>query len=172
MKIEAGKRYVRRDGNVSGIIESDKSGITGLDFPFRDEIETYSVNGEVWLSRQSDLDLIAEYKESQIKEIDFTKPLRIVKLFFSAKHIGRGLDAMDVVQYRVPSGTVITVSVDKFGRLDGEAFVENIPEKLVMWVNFYEYSAYGYPTREEADDAAGPDRLSCVRVECDEGEGL
>lgn len=48
------------------------------------------------------------------------------------------------------------------------------PKKQAFWVNVYP-SAFGadrYKTKEEADRGAGYQRIACVRVEFEEGEGL
>ena len=169
MKIEEGKRYIRRDGTLSSVIYSNALGISGLEFPFRDKTETYNQSGQCWYTHQSELDLIAEYKEQEMKEIDFDKPLRFMDSTDELKYIGLASRALHVVEIVPVNGLI---QVDKYGKSAGWSNVENIPEKLVMWVNFYKDSAYGYLTREEADHAAGSYRLSCVRVECDEGEGL
>lgn len=62
MQIEAGKRYVRRDGSVSGLIGSRDS----VDYPFKD-IEsghTLTIGGNVYRGgSQHDYDLVAEYIE-------------------------------------------------------------------------------------------------------------
>ena len=104
-----------------------------------------------------------------MKEIDFKKPLRFMDSTDELNYIGidsRGFHVVEIVSANC------LIQVDRYGKSDSWQDIENIPEKLVMWVNFYKDSAYGYPTREEADNAAGSYRLSCVRVECDEGEGL
>ena len=63
MKIEAGKRYVRRDGEISGGIDA----IVSASHPFSDNRAgwTYNVGGafNVDTNRPSKLDLISEYIE-------------------------------------------------------------------------------------------------------------
>ena len=167
MKIEEGKRYVRRDGKVSGKIITRISDA----YPFFDpqRVVTYSAIGKTFSGMEIGPDLITEYKEPSMKEIDFKKPLRFMDSTDELNYIGidsRGFHVVEIVSANC------LIQVDRYGKSDSWQDIENIPEKLVMWVNFYKDSAYGYPTREEADNAAGSYRLSCVRVECDEGEGL
>ena len=105
----------------------------------------------------------------RMKEIDFKKPLRFVDNADELKYIG--LDSLGFHVVEIVSVNAL-MQVDRYGKAAGYQDVENVPEKLVMWVNFYKGTAYGYKTRETADGAAGSDRKSCIRVECDEGEGL
>ena len=52
----------------------------------------------------------------------------------------------------------------------------NIPERHVRWVNFYSslptQMACDHESRETADRCASSDRIACIRVEFEEGEGL
>lgn len=53
----------------------------------------------------------------------------------------------------------------------------NVPQKHTRWFNVYHHeavqtAAYGYESRMMADDEAGPNRIACVKIEYDEGEGL
>lgn len=51
----------------------------------------------------------------------------------------------------------------------------NIPEKIVRWVNVYGSSPgmfYVHFTREEARRNGGSDRIACLRIEFEPGEGL
>ena len=171
MKIKEGKRYVRRDGTLSGVIEANPSICTGLDFPYKDEIETYSAYGEVWLSRQSELDLIAEYKEQEMKEIDFEKPLRFVDNADELKYIGLDSRGFHVVEI-VPVNALM--QVDRYGKAAGWQDVENIPEKITRWVNFYKNGRDGgvHPTKVDADRCATDQRIACIGVEFEPGEGL
>ena len=69
MKIEAGKRYVRRDGTISGVI---RKGCDNDLYPFFDvdSEEYYDENG-LWLNEtEHDEDLISEYVESQPAETE------------------------------------------------------------------------------------------------------
>lgn len=49
----------------------------------------------------------------------------------------------------------------------------NIPEKHVRWLNVYP-TGLGrlYLSREEADRFSSPNRIACIRIEYEEGEGL
>ena len=45
------------------------------------------------------------------------------------------------------------------------------PQKLKMWVNVYK-TIFGYSTKDEANERAAPDRIACIEIEFEEGEGL
>lgn len=47
----------------------------------------------------------------------------------------------------------------------------NIPEKRVVWFNVYN-DKFGHETKEDADTNCSSDRIACVRVEYEVGEGL
>ena len=171
MKIEVGKRYVRRNGILSGVIYSNASGLTGLEFPFRDETETYNPSGQCWYTNQSELDLIAEYKEQEMKEIDFKRPLRFTDNADELKYIGLDSRGFHVVEI-VPVNALM--QVDRYGKAAGWQDVENIPEKITRWVNFYENEKDGgvHQTKVNADRCATAKRIACIRVEFEPGEGL
>ena len=48
------------------------------------------------------------------------------------------------------------------------------PEKYVRWLNLYARPGLftNHISREEADKHARPDRIACIRIEFEEGEGL
>jgi len=53
------------------------------------------------------------------------------------------------------------------------AQIENVTERDECWVNIYPAGTpAAHSTRELADKYAGHDRIACVRVEYEEGEGL
>jgi len=55
-KIEVGKRYWRRDGSVSGVVEKDHNNLIRADFYVHEQNGSWRKNGN-----PHDLDLIAEY---------------------------------------------------------------------------------------------------------------
>jgi hypothetical protein len=56
--------------------------------------------------------------------------------------------------------------------MDGLDLVE-VKQKRVVWLNGYSTGeAFTYSTREQADRASGPERIACLRIEYEEGEGL
>ncbi len=61
MQIEVGKRYVRRDGTVSGVIRA----LDSVDYPFLDKelLATYTAEGIRGLRPDHWSDLVAEYVE-------------------------------------------------------------------------------------------------------------
>ena len=75
MKIEAGKRYVRRDGKISGVIEK---GCTDDLYPFCDDDsgDCYREDGLWLLGEESDEDLISEYVEPIAEQPAETETLR------------------------------------------------------------------------------------------------
>ena len=48
------------------------------------------------------------------------------------------------------------------------------PQKLKRWVNMYAgiSACSGHPTKEDADNGATPDRIACIEIEFEEGDGL
>ena len=172
MKIEEGKRYIRRDGTLSGVIYSNASGSSGLEFPFRDKTETYNPSGQCWYTHQSELDLIAEYKEQEMKEIDFEKPLRFTSTDKSPVHyIGVDKDGKHVCQKT--TGMEAIFIVDRYGTSVKFVDIENTPEKFTQWCNFYPSGSGGtHATREQADRSATSERIACVPVTFEPGEGL
>lgn len=61
--------------------------------------------------------------------------------------------------------------------LDASINLVNAPapkRKFVRWVNMYEHKSwcYSHITKETADHEAASQRIACVRVEFEEGEGL
>ncbi len=63
MKLEEGKRYVRRDGEISGVLEKN-TGMSKCNFPFYDPAHEFSYNEKGWFfGGHSDVDLISEYSE-------------------------------------------------------------------------------------------------------------
>lgn len=62
MKVEVGKRYVRRDGSISGVME-DCDGHDG--YPFADQYESYTAGGKYYADSTKDheFDLVSEYVE-------------------------------------------------------------------------------------------------------------
>ncbi len=45
------------------------------------------------------------------------------------------------------------------------------PQKQRMWVNVYK-TIFGYSTKDEANERAAPDRIACIEIEFEEGDGL
>lgn len=62
MKVEVGKRYVRRDGSISGVMEAcdEHDG-----YPFADQYESYTAGGKYYADSTKDheFDLVSEYVE-------------------------------------------------------------------------------------------------------------
>ncbi len=106
----------------------------------------------------------------EMKEVDFEKPLRFVDNADELKYIGLDSCGFHVVEI-VPVN--ILIQIDRYGKSSRWQDVENIPEKLVRWVNLYEGGAgAAHITHELADQNAGIGRIACIRIEFEEGEGL
>lgn len=89
-------------------------------------------------------------------------------------HIPEAADDSKVV-ILMESGVVTTTT--ECGRRVKSAINPTLtmaPKKRVVWVNMYDCASnsFGYATKEEADRALSRDRIACVRVEFEEGEGL
>jgi hypothetical protein len=66
IKLEVGKRYVRRDGTLSGKLEAEEHSVLGYEFVDFDEPYGpwfYRANGRLYTSDISDLDLVSEHVE-------------------------------------------------------------------------------------------------------------
>lgn len=50
----------------------------------------------------------------------------------------------------------------------------DVPVKHTSWINVYGHRSthWSYKTKEAADKGAGYDRIACIKVEYEEGEGL
>ncbi len=61
-----------------------------------------------------------------------------------------------------------------YGTDESSKDLVNIPQKIVQWINIYKKTGVGcaHATREEADNIAMIDRVACIRIEVEEGEGL
>ena len=168
MKIEEGKRYVRRDGKVSGKIITRISDA----YPFFDpqRVVTYSAIGKTVSGMEIGPDLITEYKEPSMKDIDFTKPLRFENSETSLNYIGQNSKG-DYILEILPNGPLI--SANRLGVTKMWPNVENTPEKITQWCNFYPSGSGGaHATREQADRSATSERIACVPVTFEPGEGL
>ena len=79
-KVEAGKRYVRRDGSVMGKpLETSTHADLRSKYPFFDPgIPTHiKTNGFALAGSDGQFDLVSLYEEPKMPELDLTKPLRI-----------------------------------------------------------------------------------------------
>lgn len=61
MQIEAGKRYIRRDGSISGVLRRKDGGVYPFFCPVN--IQTYTEKGVRYLGGTDPSDLVAEYIE-------------------------------------------------------------------------------------------------------------
>ena len=48
----------------------------------------------------------------------------------------------------------------------------NIPKKHVRWLNVYAWAVTTNSSKDQADNVACKDRIACIRIEYEEGEGL
>jgi hypothetical protein len=98
-----------------------------------------------------------------MKKIDITKPVRTVigkKPVEIISDKGRG--GFPYVGYLSGSNVLAQWS---------EAGIENVPEKTVKYLNMFSDGSYCiHITKDIADKFAGPNRLSCLRIEYEEGQ--
>jgi len=62
--------------------------------------------------------------------------------------------------------------VDKHNTCSSPSDLINVPVKHTGWVNIYRKASRIYPTKEEADSCSGSDRIACIKIEFEEGEGI
>lgn len=60
LQLEVGKRYMRRNGKLSGILSDNDQSV----FPFSDEMDSYTEFGRCYWTTESEFDLISEYTGS------------------------------------------------------------------------------------------------------------
>lgn len=198
LKLEVGKRYVRRDGDITAPLlpSGDQA------FPFCDpcQMHTYTAEGMWGLIGTSRHDLIAEYVEPALQ--DGRIPLDWSKVKPGAILInGFGQGKVKEYSYREEGEWPHRVIFEGFHTWKSTyneigRFVESdstpmdiiamipAPEpkkiKVVKWANVYDGGADVANCRKEADFlrnrgyGATKKRLACVRfeIEATEGEGL
>lgn len=62
IKLEAGRRYVMRNGEVTGVLEDNINSVTYL---FTDGRDSWTNYGGYWNGRMTEWDIVAEYTEGQ-----------------------------------------------------------------------------------------------------------
>lgn len=79
MKIELGKKYIRRDRKVTGALTLNPDLYTA--YPFMDPVtsRTYTTDGATLRGYPHDEDLIAEYVEPQSREAELEEKLQAMK---------------------------------------------------------------------------------------------
>ena len=77
-------------------------------------------------------------------------------------------DGIEVIWYFTDEGRFINTNVDRVEDLIPK------PKRIKGWINVYPYCyIYGlYPTKKEADENADPQRIACIEIDVEEGEGL
>ena len=103
--------------------------------------------------------------------IDFTKPVQV-----------RGRPARIICTDRKREKPIIALVENDDGsenlylfHSDGKGHfgnLENVPEKVTVWMQIYRDYAVHWPTKEEADKSVHRDCLACVPVTYTVGEGL
>lgn len=132
MRIEAGKRYVRRDGKISGVIEQRK-GIIG-EYAFEDPVmlKTYRADGMWNGEHQVDSDLISEYIEPPSQEAVEIKVLRdeVAALTAALETLSRAfVIAQETLCDLVPMVLAIKHQLDVNGIVD-EWDIDNTKDRL------------------------------------------
>ena len=108
-----------------------------------------------------------------MKKFDPSKPVRTVGLHLPARIIcDDRKGAYPFVVLVEHGGSEYADVVDSDGR--GDAYViENIPQKIVRYVNIYpgyQFKGVSSRTRREADAVSTSHRRACIRVEFEEGQ--
>lgn len=109
-----------------------------------------------------------------MKEIDFEKRLRFMGQKNIAHFVGQRSREGHWIIEEASSGLIFTV--DSYGRNVStlEKIVENVPGKITRWVNFYKdgYPGRAHHTKDAADNECDDDRIACVPITFEPGEGL
>ena len=143
-KVEAGKRYVRRDGSVMGKpLDTSTRGDIRSKYPFFDpEIPTHiKTNGVALAGSNGQFDLVSLYEEHKMPELDLTKPLRIRHEVNYNPRIGERFyyaGVNDPLGYL--AGFVLDCDGNPWTRLMKPGDLENIPPEPVkhsfyLWFN-------------------------------------
>lgn len=108
--------------------------------------------------------------------IDFTKPVRTIGGKVSVKIISTEAryKRFNVVGYIGPHQEFDYWDKDGVSASIHTNSLENVPEKISGWINFYPNQVLlnFHPSREEADESAHADRIACVFIGIEEGQGL
>lgn len=115
-------------------------------------------------------DLVTTERTTMTNKIDWTKPVRTKKDHVPLRVLCTDRPGQNAVVCMRPDGTILTYNYLGGILAGGEPWVENVSEKNVRYVNFYEASAMAHVTRDTANRLAGRDRIACVRVEYEEGQ--
>ena len=113
-----------------------------------------------------------------MKPLDLTKPLQTRRgEHAELVYDGPTGDFPLVVVVHFDDGTRDLRTYKRNGVLyndeNSSANLRNVPQRGECWVNIYpDGIPRAHRTRELADKYAGPNRIACVRVEYEEGEGL
>ena len=110
-------------------------------------------------------------QEMEPKEVDFDKPLRFENSETSLNYIGQNSKGEYILEI-LPDGPLI--SANRLGATKIWPNVENVPEKITRWVNFYGSLAShaDHETKADADRSARLGRIACVPVTFESGEGV
>ena len=117
--------------------------------------------------------------------IDFTKSIQ-TRNGLTARIVSTNLHGMCPIAAVVDRGDgyeYVAVYTDKgayyaAGVHDSDLDLINVPVKHEAWINIYHNEHGGcpwvctYQTKEEADYKAAPERIACVRIEYEIGDGL
>lgn len=113
-----------------------------------------------------------------MKPLDLTKPLQ-TRLGEKAELVYNGLSGLSPLAVVVHRGDgrrdIRTYRLDgvRYGDENSPDNLRNVPQRGECWVNIYPIGVPAtHHTKEQADEYARSDRIACVRVEYEEGEGL
>ena len=143
-KVEAGKRYIRRDGSVmEEPLDTSTRGDIRSKYPFFDpEIPTHiKTNGFALAGSDGQFDLVSLYEEPKMPELDLTKPLRIRREVTYDQYRGeRFYYAVVNTQDGRLAGYVLDVNGFPLSKFMKPEELENIPpepekQSFYLWFN-------------------------------------
>lgn len=181
LKVEAGKRYVRADGKVTGPLQECVP--SGSIYPFYDQEHehTYTNLGRLMRDREDPRDIICEYAER-------THAPHLITM--DGEYQTRDGKPVRVLCVDAPGDqpvVILYLDGNTGKRHENGQFHSNYesnndlvprppqPKKIVRYMNVYDDGEGGLcaftlnDNREEADCYAGSDRLSCQRIELTKG---
>ena len=119
-----------------------------------------------------------------MKKIDITKPVRFVGYARSRQDLNVKIITDKARLWRPHRGNCNLAGYldensdcmtywDEYGHhyIDSYFNIENVQEKTVKYLNMFSDGSYCiHITKDIADKFAGPNRLSCIRIEYEEGQ--
>jgi hypothetical protein len=168
MKIETGKRYVRLDGKVSGVITQRSCNSL---YPFVDLSEgvTYTPEGKFYIDdcEPTEKDLIAEYVPESKQTLNFWEAREASKQ-------GKSVRCVTTQQIYPPKQLLDHDYAWYSVHFEAEWEIVEEPKHITHYLNIYPFRIRSgqHTTKEQADHYAGSARLSCIAITVDENGKL